>query len=186
MKALGMIEVYGYLAAVEALDSALKAADVGLVEVKKVTGGLVTVMVAGDVGAVKAAIDAAASAVEKVGRVVSIHVIPSPADELELIIGPQRAMNSEQENREEETPSVKAWLTEKQEEEAPPRLLYAPEATQDGITQLTADTMLNMTVARLRSAARDLGVSNMTKKDIRYAKKEELVQAILKHLEQER
>ena len=181
MKALGMIEVYGYLAAVETLDSALKAADVGLVEVKKVTSGLVSVMVAGDVGAVKAAIGAAASAAEKVGRVVSVHVIPSPADELESIIGTQGVMDSEQENREEETPSVKAGEAEKQEAEAPPEMLYTSEATQ-----LTADKMLNMTVVKLRSAARDLGVSNMTKKDIRYAKKEELVQAILKHLEQER
>ena len=66
MNALGMIETYGYLAAVEALDSALKAANVSLVDVTKVKGGLVTVMVEGDVGAVKAAIDASAAAAERV------------------------------------------------------------------------------------------------------------------------
>ena len=61
MKALGMIELYGYLAAVEALDSALKAANVSSLGATKVGGGLVTVMVEGDVGAVKASMDAAAS-----------------------------------------------------------------------------------------------------------------------------
>ena len=74
-----MIEVYGYLAAVEALDSALKAANVSLTDVVKVRGGLVTVMVEGDVGAVKAAVDASAAAAGRVGTVVSVHVIPRPA-----------------------------------------------------------------------------------------------------------
>ena len=71
MKALGMIELYGYLAAVEALDSALKAANVSSLGATKVGGGLVTVMVEGDVGAVKASMDAAASAAERVGEVIS-------------------------------------------------------------------------------------------------------------------
>lgn len=62
MNALGMIETYGYLAAVEALDSALKAANVSLVDVVRVKGGLVTVLIEGDVGAVKAAVDASAAA----------------------------------------------------------------------------------------------------------------------------
>ena len=65
MKALGMIEVYGYLTAVEALDSALKAANVTRLDVVKVRGGLVTVLVEGDVGAVKAAMDASAAAAEQ-------------------------------------------------------------------------------------------------------------------------
>ena len=70
MNALGMIETYGYLAAVEALDSALKAANVSLVDVVRVKGGLVTVLIEGDVGAVKAAVDASAAAAERVGTVV--------------------------------------------------------------------------------------------------------------------
>ena len=68
MKALGMIEVEGYLAAVEALDTALKAANVHTCKVSLVTGGLVSVFVSGDVGAVKAAIDSAAAAAERVGN----------------------------------------------------------------------------------------------------------------------
>ena len=86
MKALGMIEVYGYLTAVEALDSALKAANVTRLDVVKVRGGLVTVLVEGDVGAVKAAMDASAAAAERIGTVVSVHVIPRPASDVERML----------------------------------------------------------------------------------------------------
>ena len=74
MKALGMIELYGYLAAVEALDSALKAANVSSLGATKVGGGLVTVMVEGDVGAVKASVDAGTVAADKVGTAIG-HTI---------------------------------------------------------------------------------------------------------------
>ena len=88
MKALGMIELYGYLAAVEALDSALKAANVSSLGATKVGGGLVTVMVEGDVGAVKASMDAAASAAQRVGEVISVHVIPRPHESVGEMIKP--------------------------------------------------------------------------------------------------
>ena len=78
MKALGMIEVYGRVGAIEGLDSALKAANVSLVNMIRVGGGLTSVFVEGDVGAVKASIDAAAAAAERVGKLISAHVIPSP------------------------------------------------------------------------------------------------------------
>ena len=86
MQALGMIEVYGYLTAVEALDSALKAANVSRLGVDKVRGGLVTVLVEGDVGAVKAAMDASAAAAERVGTVISVHVIPRLADDVTRLL----------------------------------------------------------------------------------------------------
>lgn len=78
MKALGMIEVYGRVGAIEGLDSALKAANVSLVNMIRVGGGLTSVFVEGDVGAVKASIDAAAAAAERVGKLISVHVIPRP------------------------------------------------------------------------------------------------------------
>jgi ethanolamine utilization protein EutM len=93
MKALGMIEVYGYLAAVEALDSALKAANVTMVDVVLVQGGLVTVLITGDVGAVKAAMDASRMAAERVGKVISVHVIPRPSERIEKML-PSRAVNT--------------------------------------------------------------------------------------------
>lgn len=83
-----MIELYGYLAAVEALDSALKAANVSSLGATKVGGGLVTVMVEGDVGAVKASMDAAASAAERVGEVISVHVIPRPHESVGEMLKP--------------------------------------------------------------------------------------------------
>ena len=85
MKALGMIETRGLVAAVEAADAMVKAANVSLQCKEHVGGGLVTVMVRGDVGAVKAATDAGAAAAERVGELISVHVIPRPHTELEEI-----------------------------------------------------------------------------------------------------
>ena len=73
-----MIEVYGRVGVIEGLDSALKAANVSLVNMIRVGGGLTSVFIEGDVGAVKAAIDAGAAAAEKVGKLCSRHVIPRP------------------------------------------------------------------------------------------------------------
>ena len=84
--ALGMIETKGLVAAIEAADAMVKSANVQLIGKEQVGGGLVTVMVRGDVGAVKAATDAGASAAQRVGELVSVHVIPRPHDELESIL----------------------------------------------------------------------------------------------------
>ena len=78
MQALGMIETKGLVASVEAADAMVKAANVTLIGKVHVGGGLVTVMVRGDVGAVKAATDAGAAAAERVGELISVHVIPRP------------------------------------------------------------------------------------------------------------
>lgn len=83
MQALGMIETYGYVAAIEACDASLKAANVSLQGIKFVRGGLVTVSFLGDVGAIKAAVDAGTAAASKVGTVLSTHVIPRPAEGVE-------------------------------------------------------------------------------------------------------
>lgn len=84
--ALGMVETKGLIGAVEAADAMVKAANVKLVGKVHVGGGLVTVMVRGDVGAVKASTDAGAAAAEKVGELVSVHVIPRPHSDIELIL----------------------------------------------------------------------------------------------------
>ncbi|MGL5972588.1 MAG: BMC domain-containing protein [Oscillospiraceae bacterium] len=86
MQALGMVETKGLVGAIEAADAMVKAANVTLVGKEHVGGGLVTVMVRGDVGAVKAATDAGAAAVERVGELVSVHVIARPHDEVETIL----------------------------------------------------------------------------------------------------
>jgi len=84
--ALGMVETKGAVGAVEAADAMVKAANVSLIGKVKVGGALVTVMVRGDVGAVKAAVDAGAAAAERVGELVSCHVIPRPHQDLEQIL----------------------------------------------------------------------------------------------------
>ena len=84
--ALGMIETKGLVGAIEAADAMVKSANVQLVGKEQVGGGLVTVMVRGDVGAVKAATDAGAAAAEKVGELVSVHVIARPHTEVDNIL----------------------------------------------------------------------------------------------------
>ena len=84
--ALGMVETKGLVGAIEAADAMVKSANVNLVGKEQVGGGLVTVMVRGDVGAVKAATDAGAAAAEKVGELVSVHVIPRPHMEVDAIL----------------------------------------------------------------------------------------------------
>ena len=86
MMSIGFIETQGLVAAIEAADAMVKAANVSLVGMDKVGGGLVTVSVRGDVGAVKAAVDAGAAAAKRVGELVSVHVIPRPHADLESIL----------------------------------------------------------------------------------------------------
>ena len=85
-EALGMIETRGMVGAIEAADAMLKAAKVTLLGKERVGGGYVTVMVRGDVGAVKAATDAGAAAAKRVGELVSVHVIPRPHGDVEIIL----------------------------------------------------------------------------------------------------
>ena len=84
--ALRMIETKGLVGSIEAADAMVKAANVTLIGKEHVGGGLVTVMVRGDVGAVKAATDAGAAAAQRVGELVSVHVIPRPHAEVECIL----------------------------------------------------------------------------------------------------
>ena len=84
--ALGMIETKGLIGSIEAADAMVKAANVTLVGKERVGGGIVTVLVRGDVGAVKAATDAGAAAAQRVGELLSVHVIPRPHSEVETIL----------------------------------------------------------------------------------------------------
>ena len=192
MKALGMIETRGLVASIEAADAMVKAANVTLTCKEHVGGGLVTVMVRGDVGAVKAAVDAGAAAAERVGELVSVHVIPRPHEELEGILSTPAPV----------TPTPKPPQGPKPGEEPPKAVPEAapqpaaaqadpppdpePEAPdQEGeeetalrLEDLTDEVLETMPVVKLRSAARSVGLTSMTRKEIRFAKKEELVAAI--------
>lgn len=85
-EALGMIETRGLVAAIEAADSMLKAANVVLIGTEKIGSGLVTVMVRGDVGAVKAAVESGSAAASRLGELVATHVIPRPHEDVEKIL----------------------------------------------------------------------------------------------------
>ena len=85
-EALGMVETRGLVAAIEAADSMLKAANVTLIGTEKIGSGLVSVMVRGDVGAVKAAVEAGSSNASKLGELVAVHVIPRPHGDVEKIL----------------------------------------------------------------------------------------------------
>lgn len=177
MQALGMIEVYGYLTAVEALDSALKAANVSRLGVEKVRGGLVTVLVEGDVGAVKAAMDASAAAAERVGTVISVHVIPRPADDVTKMLKggntPEEPAPPEPEQPSEpETPVEPEVLAEPGSES------MKAEEPEKAPQEVTAEEMQAMGVDALRRLARTLEIKNMTRAEIRFAKKQELIQKI--------
>lgn len=85
-EAIGLIETRGLVGSVEAADAMVKAANVTLMGQERIGGGLVTVIVQGDVGAVKAAVDAGAAAAKRVGELLSVHVIPRPHQDLDLIL----------------------------------------------------------------------------------------------------
>ena len=185
MKALGMIETRGLVASIEAADAMVKAANVTLTCKEHVGGGLVTVMVRGDVGAVKAAVDAGAAAAERVGELVSVHVIPRPHEELEGMLTtpapvtptpkPPKEPEKVQEPPVSEPPAPQP---EPQPEPGAPGAEKAKEGESLQLADLTDEVLEAMPVVKLRSVARSVGLDTMTRKEIRFAKKEELVAAI--------
>lgn len=192
MNALGMIETRGLVASIEAADAMVKAASVTLISKTHVGGGLVTVMVEGDVGAVKAATDAGAAAAERVGELISVHVIPRPAADVAHILdrrpepkpepepeptAPEPEPEPEVPEPEPEEAAHTEEMKEKQPEEAP--------AEKMDLSELTPEALGKMTVAKLRIVARELGTTGMSRRDIRFAKKEDLIERITKALGQE-
>lgn len=86
LQALGLVETKGLAAAIQAADAMVKAANVTIITRQQPGGGLVSIIVQGDVGAVKAAVDAGATAAKQVGQIVSVHIIPRPFDGMEDIL----------------------------------------------------------------------------------------------------
>lgn len=208
MKALGMIETYGLVAAVEALDSALKAANVSLADMVRVKGGRVTVLVEGDVAAVKAAIDASQAAAGRVGSVANVHVIPRPDPSVGQMLTEgegsfRREKNpSEPESEEspvqteiryetpEETPEIREEREKVSKETSEKIQKEEPQPESEGFTEtpkpVTREGLEKKSVAKLRSLARELKLPGMTSKDICFAKKQQLIDAIISFMEQEK
>lgn len=203
MKALGMIETYGCVTAVEALDSALKAANVSLLDMSRVKGGNVTVLIEGDVGAVQAAVSAAKASAEAVGQIAATHVIPRPAGDVGLMIGAaasDRSLSFFHAEPEREEPEQEIQPETKPETKSETKSETKPETKTETKSETKPDVipdrstieipepevLENCTVEELRKLARAIRPDNMTRKDIRFAKKQQLIDAIMRYRKQER
>ena len=178
MKALGMIETYGRVGSIEGLDAALKGAEVSLVNMIRVGAGLTATFVEGDVGATKAAIDAASAAAERVGKLVSCHVIPRPDPAVRAMLDMDMPSPKDPEP---EKPAKKSneEPEEKPKEEHKEDVIEVKKSETEGSAGASGD-LEKMTVAQLRTIARGLESMPMTKEEIRFAKKNELVEVIKK------
>lgn len=207
MKALGMIEVYGRIGAIEGLDSALKAANVSLVNMVRVGGGFTSFFIEGDVGAVKAAIDAAEASASKVGSVVSSHVIPRPDQSVRNLLNmnqqlPLKSQKStdnktdekntdnliEDKSISENNSKEDGFLPNKDDDAGEKKLDTIIEKKLEnkdiGVSKATKyDEYEALTVVELRKVARDIEALNLTKQEIKFAKKKELLDAIKKAIE---
>lgn len=207
MKALGMIEVYGRIGAIEGLDSALKAANVSLVNMVRVGGGFTSFFIEGDVGAVKAAIDAAETSAGRVGSVVSSHVIPRPDQSVRNLLNmnqqqsPKNQKSTDNKIDKEKVDNLiesKSISKNKSKENSFPsnKVDDDVEKKLDAIVEKKLEDSDNaaanatkydkyeaLTVVELRKAARDIETLNLTKQEIKFAKKKELLDAIKKAIE---
>jgi len=154
-KAIGLIETKGLVSAIEALDASLKAANVQLVKKENSTGGWVTIVITGDVGSVKAAIEAGSAAAGRLGNLISSHVIPRMASDVVNMVSQQ-----------------------------PQRLKSKVESDAKSVeSRDLTDDLDHYKVVDLRHLARTLEISTMDRNKIKYANKEQLIDAIRRHQE---
>lgn len=207
MEALGMIETKGLVASIEAGDAMLKSANVRLLSKTRVGGGLVTIMVTGDVGAVKAAVDAGIAAAKRVGDFVSSHVIPRPAYEVNDMLKQPSSKQKEEikpdnsdNNNDIDNQAPEAEALEKAEEvnlisdlsETPSennngkvktnkkkrKAISFDDPPQDPPERLTDEELQSMSVSNLRGLLRKFENRGMTSVEISHAKRDELLEAI--------
>lgn len=172
MNALGLIENKSYLASVVAADIALKTANVQLLNMEIIKGGYVTVQLIGDVGAVKAAVEAGTEAVEDFGTLISSHVIPRTAKETEKLLKNTAKSSVPKESPSEKNAPVKlAQITKK-------LAVQAPKEKQIPTVYVRED-LQKMTVTELRKLVRKRKVMSDDIKSIKYAKKLELIESLL-------
>lgn len=174
--ALGIVETYGELAAIEAADQALKAANVELLGCEKVRGGLVNITIVGEVGAVRASVDAAVAAVERLNIQVSSHVIPRPIEDLWKIL-PNEDTEKEQkkENKKAEKQEVKQEEKEAEDTKDKTNLTFLEEKEKE---------LKEMRVVDLRKLAREVETS-ISRSEIKFANKKELVTALLDYYKEQ-
>lgn len=196
MQALGLIETRGLIAAIESADAMLKAAEVTLLEKTIVGGGLVTIVVSGDVGAVKAAIDAGEAAVQNINSalLISKHVIPRPHQDIDCLI---KESTSEQESTPDATPDDKVEDTNVEESnvevtnEVIEEISITEKASTNDVSdykkedidkmveefglEYTMDVLNKLAVVKLRRLAREYQTLGIVGRQISKADKEQLI-----------
>lgn len=193
-KALGMIEVRGRLGDIEALDAALKAANVRLLNMTKVGGGLTTVFIEGDVAAVKAAVEAGGAAADKISEVVSVHVIPRPDPSVRALLNggflqeyattdPGTPDAGRPRAKAAEKPAAKAAPKAEAPKAEPPKAkaaeVVSPKA-ESPKKEATKSELSSLKVNELRRMARGIDGFPMTREEIKFAKKDALIEALQK------
>ena len=176
--ALGLVETRGLVGSIEAADVMVKTANVHILGTEYIKNGMVTVQIIGEVAAVKAAVDAASAAAARVGQVVSTHVIPRPAEEIEDILKkaassqPKKADKEPSTPKEAKAPSRPKDIRPKAESED----LFQGKAT-DAEYRAKLDAM---TVPQLRTHAREVGGLGIQGREISRANKEQLIHELMK------
>ncbi|HEX2963535.1 MAG TPA: BMC domain-containing protein [Ignavibacteriales bacterium] len=182
--ALGLIETKGLVGAIEAADAMAKAADVTIISKEKITAALVTIKITGEVAAVRSALDAGAAAAQRVGQLVSVHIIPRPDDQLDSILYDNSLRPSESEDSGKDT----AVISEADGSSEPSKESDEPsgddpddEAEENGgieimdIQSISFEELEQMNVHRLRSLARGLGQFPIKGREISKANKQVLL-----------
>lgn len=194
--ALGLIETRGLIGAIEAADAAVKTADVVLVGRERADAGLMTIKLTGDVAAVRAAVDAGAAAAQRVGELVSAHVIPRPDDDTEILIYPPPSQTKEKQSFFRSTPGSTAPArkhrqrksTEEKPDDQPSvsQLPHGSTSDEPRAESMSDDEetyrhQLNgMTVHQLRRYARNIPSLTIYGRQISRANKEQLIEELIK------
>jgi microcompartment protein CcmL/EutN len=186
--ALGMIETKGLVAAIEAADAALKAANVKLVSKEKVKGGIINIKIIGDVAAVRSAVDAGAAAASRVGDVLYTHVIPSPDSDLESFIfdlpsekNEEKEQAEDSHNTEDETSASKEDDSESEELfDEDPAILSIDSSSFSVEDTEYLNNLQKLSVQELRKIAREVEGLSIHGRQISIANKTKLIEELIK------
>lgn len=182
--ALGLVETKGLVGAIEAADAMAKAADVRIISKEKITAALVTIKITGEVAAVRSALDAGAAAAQRVGQLVSVHIIPRPDDQLDSILYDNSPRPSETEGSLKDTAGISeadGGLAPSKEDDEPPSDDPEDEALENGgveimdIQSISFEELEQMNVHRLRRLARGLSQFPIKGREISKANKQVLL-----------
>ncbi len=197
VKALGMIEVMGYVAAIQVSDCALKSADVNLLGVEKVSSGIVTVKLQGDVSAVVSATESGAEAARQMGKLLTYSVIAKTHEETSKILENKKLENKEvdqqvelqqaekQHDEGEEVKAVKEQIVEEHEENQSEEQIVKQVEKKTPEEDEKEKQLEKMKVVQLRRMVRNMKIKNFTKEEIKFARKEKLIEEILKYSKEE-